>query len=176
MDKVIYFEPEAKKRICSGKVYQEFLDYAFSKANYFMLVYINYSGKGYSKKCKYFENKLERFKVKRRTDPNWPGILETYGDSTSYKAMFYYTCNESKEVLKEVDSLDDWSGKKPSHLAFFIGEQCWFYSVGNESIAAIIHASQEDIVFLSSQGLAKPEHAFIDKDNYYDSFKEPGLI
>lgn len=40
MDKIIFFKGE-DQRIdhCCGQVYYDFLDYAFSRADYFMLVY-----------------------------------------------------------------------------------------------------------------------------------------
>ena len=176
MDKVIFFNRDSKEGFCTGNKYLNFIDYAFGKTDSFMLVYINYYAKGYSKTQKYFRDKLKRFKIKSRTDPNWPGIMELYGDSTSYKVVFYKNSEETKNILKEAKGLNDWSGRGPENLAFFIGNQCWFYSVSCENIAAVVHASEEDIAFLVSQNLAKREAAFIPKNNYIDTFDEPGLL
>ena len=173
MDKVIYFEnDDQRKDFCTDQVYYDFLDYAFSRSDYFMLVYINYYSEGYTKRQKYIKNALEKHKVKSRSNPSWPGTLQTECPNTTYKIVFYKNSEEAKAILKEVDCLSDWSGGYPEDLAFFKGNQCWFYSVGHEKIAAIIHADENDIVFLESRGLAKRENAFVPDDNYFDAYNE----
>lgn len=175
MDKVIFFNRGSEDSFCFGSAYHNFIDYAFEKADCFMLVYINYYAKGYSKTQKYCRDKLKKFKIKSRTDPNWPGILELLEGNTSCKVVFYKTSEEAKNILKEAKGLNCWSGVGPENLAFFIGSKCWFYSVSHENIAAIIHASKEDIDFVVSQSLANRENAYIPNDNYFDAFDEPGL-
>ena len=60
MDKVIYFDnQEQRMDSCSGQAYYNFLDYAFEQTDYFMLVYVNYYGKGYSKIMKHYRNLLK---------------------------------------------------------------------------------------------------------------------
>ena len=173
MDRVIYFKnDDQQKDYCRGEIYYDFLEYAFSKADYFMLVYVNYFGKGYTAKQKYFKKALEKFKVKSRSNPSWPGTLKTFARDTTYKIVFYKTCEEAKKVLREVDGLSDWSGPNPEDLAFFKGNQCWFYSVGHERIAAIIHANSLDVDFLESHDLANGAHAFVPKDDYFDAYDE----
>lgn len=174
MEKVIYFKnDEQKKDYCTGQIYFDFLDYAFSKNDYFMLVYINYYGKGYTSKQKYFKDALKKYKVKSRNNPKWPGTLQQNCPNTTYKIVFYKTENEAKEILKKVMSLSDWSRPSfPEDLAFFKGNQCWFYSVGHEKIAAIIHATEEDINFLATNGLAEKHKAYIPNDNYFSAYDE----
>ena len=169
MDKVIYFDSTH----CDGNQYFNFLDYAFQKSNCFMLVYVNYYGKGYTSKQKYFRNALEKYKIKSRTNPKWPGTLKTYSAGSTYKIVFYKTEPKAKDILKEVQSLFDWSRPScPEYLAFFIDKQCWFYSVGHEKIAAIIHADEEDLNFLEYEGIALQKNAFLPKDNYFQLYDE----
>ncbi len=173
MNKVIYFNNDDQRiDFCTGQVYYDFLDYAFKKTDYFMLVYINYYSEGYTKRQKYIKNALKKFKVKSRTNPSWPGTLKVVCPNTTYKIVFYKNCEEAKSILKEVDCLSAWSGGNPEDLAFFKGNQCWFYSVGHEKIAAIIHADENDLVFLEEKGLAKRENAFVAQDDYFDAYDE----
>lgn len=47
MDKYIYFnDTKEGELLCSGEAYHNLIDYAFSQADYFMLVFVNYYGKG----------------------------------------------------------------------------------------------------------------------------------
>lgn len=171
MDKIIFFNDTASTA-CTGQLYYDFLDYAFSQADYFMLVYVNYYGKGYTNEQKYFKNALKKFQIKSRSNPSWPGTLKTICSNTTYKIIFYKTTNDAKEILKKVDALNDWSRGKPEDLAFFKGNQCWFYSVGHEKIAAIIRANATDIEFLNSKGLASKKEAFVPTNNYFDAYDE----
>ncbi|MBE7067379.1 MAG: hypothetical protein E7385_07505 [Ruminococcaceae bacterium] len=171
MDKIIFFENE-KTEQCAGENYYAFLDYAFQNTDCFMLVYVNYYNQGYSKKMKYYKNILNKYKVKSRSNPSWPGVLETYCPNTTYKIVFYKTDPEAKEILKQVDKLSAWSRPSyPEDLSFFKGNQCWFYSVGHEGIGAILHAREEDIDFVASLKLAKREDA-LTYDSYYDACDE----
>lgn len=173
MDKVIFLNntvPNSNGYI--DRKYCAFLDYAFSKTDFFMLVYVNYYNKGYSKHQKYFRDALNKYKVKTRTNPSWPGTLKSICPNTSYKIVFYKTTEEAKNILKEVSHISAWTRGYPEDLAFFIGNECWFYSVGHENIAAVIHASEEDINFLESNGLANRKDAYIPKDNYFDAYDE----
>ena len=121
MDKVIFFENNNQSEcLCSGDIYFHFLDYAFECADFFMLVYVNYYGKGYSAIMKDFKKKLEAFKVKVRTNPCWPGTPGTYSVNTTYKVVFYRTDPKAKNILKTVTSLSDLSCPiYPQDLAFF---------------------------------------------------------
>ena len=103
MEKVIYFNNGEKD--CNGQLYVDFLDYAFSKSDFFMLVYINYNGKGYTKRQKNFKQSLKSFQVKSRTNPKWPGTLQTSSQNTTYKVIFYKTEQKAKDILKEVSGL-----------------------------------------------------------------------
>ena len=161
MEKIIYFNNDNQtKDYCSGQIYFDFLDYAFARTDYFMLVYINYYGKGYTERQKHFKDALKKFKVKSRTNPKWPGTLSSASKNTTYKVIFYRTDLKAQDILKEVSKLSDWERPcLPEDLAFFKGNQCWFYSVGHEKIAAIIHATEEDIDFVDSKGLSSnPKH------------------
>ena len=173
MDKIIYFENNnPNTSICSGSLYFEFLDYAFNCADYFMLVYVNYYGKGYSSIMKEFSKKLQKFKVKSRSNPSWPGTQSTYSHKTTYKIVFYRTDLEAKEILKTVSSLNMWSSPTyPQDLAFFKKEECWFYSVGHENIAAILRPTDEDYCFVEKKGLAHRRNAK-PLGEYYDSYNE----
>lgn len=76
MDKIIYLENKNQKDNCfSGQAYKNFLDFAFERTDYFMLVYVNYNNKGFTSEMKYFQKKLLPYKVKNRTNPSWPGTL-----------------------------------------------------------------------------------------------------
>lgn len=173
MDKVIYFYNDQQTDVCSEQTYFDFLDYAFKETDYFMLVYVNYYNKGYSKIMKSFQNRLEPYKVKTRSNPSWPGVLNTYCPNTTYKIVFYNNNPEAKSILKQVTKLSDWSAPSyPQDLAFFKKNNCWFYSVGHEKIAAIIHATDKDLDFVASKNLADIQKAFTPKDNYYDAYNE----
>lgn len=168
MDKIIFFKGEDQRidHRC-GQVYYDFLDYAFSRADYFMLVYVNYYGNGYTAAQKYFKNALNAFKVKSRTNPSWAGTPRTYCPNSTYKIVFYRTDPAAKEILKEVDHLSAWSCPSyPEDLSFFIGNQCWAYSVGHENIQGIIHANKQDIEFAVSHGLAD----YSDVRPYYSGY------
>ena len=92
MNRVIYFDNENQKRDrCEGNIYRKFLDYAFDRTDFFMLVYVNYQGKGYSKKMKLFQTALRPYQVKIRRNPSWPGVLNTFSPQTTYKIIFYKT-------------------------------------------------------------------------------------
>lgn len=173
MDKVLYFKNDDQQRdYCVGKTYRDFLEYAFARTDYFMLVYVNYCGKGYTKIMKSFMEELKPFQVKRRSNPSWPGTT-TYCPNTAYKVVFYRNCAQAKEILCKVDRMSAWTCPSyPQDLAFFKGDQCWFYSVGHEKIAAVIHAGYEDISFLAENGLAAPEEAFTPRDNFFDAYDE----
>ena len=176
MDKILYFFEDDRAGACKGQIYYDFLDYAFQKADYFMLVYKNYYGKGYTEQQCYFLERLNKFKVKSRTNPSWPGTLKTFCPDTTYQIVFYKTEPESKEILKEAECLSHWSRPNmPEDLAFFIGERCWFYSVGHEEIAGIIHADEADVEFLEGKGLSSRENLIDHLDDYYLQYDEEGL-
>ena len=78
MDKYVFLESEYRGMdmrsgwiqhnyydACSGQAYYDFIDYAFSICDYFMLVYVNYCGKGFPKTMKtsvykgYKQDKIE---------------------------------------------------------------------------------------------------------------------
>lgn len=173
MDKVIYFSNNTRN-FDSTQAYFDFIDYAFSQTDYFMLVYVNYYGKGYSPKMKYYKKILQPYQIKTRTNPSWPGVLNTCCANTTYKVIFYKNNEKAKEILKTVSNISDWSRPHyPEDLAFFKGNQCWFYSVGHEKIAAIIHASDEDITFVHEKGLANKEKAYIPEEQYFSAYDEP---
>lgn len=174
MDRAISFNHDDQYRdLCTGAVYRRFLDYAFSRTDFFMLVYANYDGKGYTKIMKSFLQELKPFQVKRRCDPSWPGTPATDCSNTTYKIVFYKNCAQAKEILGKVDCLSAWTRPfYPQDLAFFKGNQCWFYSVGHERIAEIIHATDEDISFLEENGLANREDAYTPKNNWFDTYNE----
>lgn len=169
--KLIYLN--RNDNICSGRTYDSFLNYAFSKTDYFMLVYVNYYGKGYTSQMKQFEKQLKPFEVKRRTNPSWPGTLETFSPNTTYKVVFYQTDDMAKKVLKNVNGLFDWTRPlNPQDLAFFKRNKCWFYSVAHEGIAAIMNADEEDFAFLEKNGLAKRENSIEKKDDVFLKYNE----
>lgn len=156
MEYIVYFDNKNQATdCCDGQVYLDFLEYAFSVTDYFMLVYVNYYGKGYTRVMKDFDKRLRPFKIKRRTNPSWPGTLDTYAVNTTYKIVFYRTCDESRKILQAVEKLSDWSAPLyPQDLAFFQGNKCWFYSVGHEKIGGIIRATPQDVEFLNNNKLA----------------------
>lgn len=174
MDKIIYFDNDNQLvDRCSGQTYFDFINYAFLETDFFMLVYVNYYGKGYTKVMKSFMKELDSSKVKRRTNPRWPGTLKTDCRDTTYKIVFYRNTAEAKEILKRVTCLSDWSSPSyPQDLAFFKGNQCWFYSVGHEKIGAIIHATDKDLDFVEANGLAMRDSAYKPQSNYFDSYDE----
>lgn len=131
-----------------------------------MLVYVNYYGKGYSKAMNFFRKALKPYQIKSRTNPSWPGTLNTFCDNTTYKIIFYKNDPEPKEILKKVNKLSEWSSPAyPQDLAFFKGNICWFYSVGHEKIGGIINATDEDIDFVLSKLLAFSSDVFEQRDN-----------
>lgn len=158
---------------CSGDVYSRFIDYAFEESDFFMLVYVNYYGKGYTKVMKKFRDELQPFVVKSRSNPSWPGTLETYCPNTTYKVIFYRKDEKAKEILKTVDRLSTWSCPSyPQDLAFFKGNNCWSYSIGHEVMGGLIDPTEKDILFLEENGLASRSNIEIDTDNYYSAYDE----
>ena len=173
MDMVIYFDNENQTEDrCAGQVYFDYLDYAFAKCDYFMLVYVDYYGEGYTEKQCFFKRALEDFTVKIRTNPSWPGTPAQEIRNTTYDIVFYKATNDAKAILKSVSCLSAWSRPHyPEDLAFFIGNKCWAYSVGHEKIAAIIHANEADLDFVESNGLARRASAFIPEGANYEYYK-----
>ena len=182
MDKTVCFktDPTENDTCCSGQTYRDFLDYAFDKFDHFMLVYINYGGKGYKKNKKYFRNKLEPFKVYSRSDPMWPAYYsssELDDPDSTFKIVYYKTDPAAKEILKEVDRLSDWSRfNNPEDLAFFKNGQCRFFSDGHERTAEFLHADEQDIDFLLSTGLADESCIKKYDPQKYDHCDEKGLM
>ena len=174
MRKIVYINDGSRNSdACSGEKYFDFLDYAFSKTDFFMLVYVNYYGKGYSQKKKYFKKALEPFKIKSRNNPSWPGTINTFCRDTTYKVVFYRNDPRAKSILKEASSLSSWKRPEyPEDLAFFNGNRCWFYSVGHENISAIIDADEEDIYFLKSKGISSIDNVRIHEDSCFDQYDE----
>lgn len=77
--------------------------------------------------CKTNSKELKPFRVKSRTNPSWPGVLETYCPNTTYKINFYHCCDESKIFLHEFDKLSDWSRPRNAEdLAFFKNNSAGF--------------------------------------------------
>ena len=179
MDKIIFFstDPETNDTYCRGQKYREFIDHAFSKFDHFMLVYINYGGRGYKKSKKYFKKKLEPFKAYSRSDPMWPAYYsssELDDPDSTFKIVFYRTDPAAKDILKEVDSLSDWSRYgNPEDLAFYKNGQCRFFSDAHERTACFLHADMEDIDFLISNGLAGAENIKEYDPEKYDHCDEP---
>ena len=174
MRRVIYFNEKAQQANSSCKTdYCAFLDYALCKTDYFMLVYKNFYGKGYGKNQNEIKQALAEFQIKKRTNPKWPGVPYTNAPNTTYQVIFYRNCPEAFRILKKVDKISDWNAPLfPSDLAFFVGNRCWFYSVGHEKIAAIIDASEEDIVFVEKNGLACKKDIIFYDGEYFEQFDE----
>ena len=174
MRRVIYFNEKAQQaNYCCKTDYCAFLDYALCKTDYFMLVYKNFYGKGYGKNQEDIKQALAKFQIKKRTDPKWPGVPFTNASNTTYQIVFYKNCPEAFEILKIVEKISDWNSPMfPSDLAFFVGNRCWFYSVGHEKIAAIIDASEEDIMFVEKNGFACREDIINYDGDYFNQFDE----
>ena len=170
----IYFENNGQRKdYCVGSAYYNFLDYAFEETDFFMLVYVNYYGKGYSKIMREFKKALKPYKIKSRTNPSWPGTLATYCWNTTYKIIFYKNDVKARDILKKVDRLSAWSCPSyPQDLAFFKGNQCWSFSVGHEKIAGIIDPTDKDLDFLEENGLALRTDVEIERSDYFDAYNE----
>ena len=80
---------------CSGPAYQLFLDYAFTQADFFMLAFVNYYGKGLPARARQARAQLAPFRVRSRTNPSWPGTPETCCPNTTYKINVYRCCGGS---------------------------------------------------------------------------------
>lgn len=173
MDKVVFFKnDDYRTDYCCGQIYYDFLDYAFSQTDFFMLVYSNKKKKGYSSIMKHFKDALRQYKVKSRTNASWAGTLGRIDPVYDYTVIFYRTDPAAKEILKEVDRLSAWSCPSyPEDLSFFKGNQCWAYSVGHEIIQGIIHANKQDIDFVVKHGLADYSDV-TPYDSFYDDFDE----
>lgn len=175
MESILYFENKNQEMdYCSGKAYYAFIDYAFEQSDYFMLVYVNYNRKGYTRFTKEIKGLLEPFKVKSRSNPSWLGTLKTYTPNSDYKIVFYRNAERAKDILKRVSCVSEWSRPfNPEDLAFFKKNKCWFYSVGHEKIAAIINPTDSDIIFLNSNNiLLHNMNINLSKIDYYKQFDE----
>lgn len=168
MGKIINFENG-----CSGKAYSDFIDYAFSKTDFFMLVYVDYYCEGYSPQKATIRKALKPFEVKVRTNPSWPGTPGRVDGlkKSSYEVVFYKNNEAAKSILKSVNNIYDWSPPDfPEDLAFFKNNQCWFLSIGHEEMASIIDPDKEDIRFLLDNGLTYYDFAHEEYE-----YEEPGL-
>lgn len=144
-NKVLYIDN------CRNEKYMSFVDYAIKSSDYFMLVYINYYSKGLSKTAKEIKKSLKPFQVKKRTNASWPGTPSTYCRDTTYQVIFYKTDTKTTQILKSSNALTAWKNPIfPQDLAFFRGNDCWFYSVTHENIFAFINPSEKDIEFLNT--------------------------
>ena len=180
MKKEIFFKKEI-----SEKEYFEFIDYAFSKADYFMMVYGSAPNYGYTYHEKRFKKALEKFKVKSRTGTDCPGLYE-FNHEAKYKIVFYKTSLEAREIFKEISKevVGTYNssgyhrhglGLFLANLSFFKKDDCWFYSSMEEE-AVIIEADKSDIKFALENGLAAPEDIIVDNEKkFYCYHKEPGL-
>ena len=101
---------------CSGPAYQLFLDYAFTQADFFMLAFVNYYGKGLPARARQARAQLAPFRVRSRTNPSWPGTPETCCPNTTYKINVYRCCDAAKQVLQAADRLSDWSRPKNARI------------------------------------------------------------
>lgn len=173
MEKKVDFWPDGYP--FDGEGYQRFLDYAFATSDFFMLVFVAYQGHMTQQK-KALREELRPYKVKRRTDPSWPGTLVTYSINTRYQVTFYRTDPQAKAIVKRIHSLYAWNRQfLPQDLAFFRGDQCWFASVAHEQMAFLLHATKEDITLMTEIGAIKPgdvEPMTDDDLTYYAQFDE----
>lgn len=175
MNNILLFENNCSKSdYCKNEAYHAFIDYAFAESDYFMLVYVNYNQKGYSKFSKEVKSLLNPFKVKCRTNPYWPGTMGTFALNTKYKIIFYKNDERAKAILKLVDCISDWSRPfNPEDLAFFKKNSCWFYSVGHEKISAIINPTEKDKLFLKSKNIPFfTSKISLESYDYYKQFDE----
>ena len=175
MEKIADFYTDDNGSFCRGEAYRAFIDYAFEKTDYFMLVYVNYFGHGYTKEQKYFKKALWPYRVCSRTNPVWPGSPGVESANTTYKIMFYKNDPKAKEILKEKNSVTEWSWGSPEDLAFFKGSTCWFCSTGHEGLATVIHADEEDVEFLDTLGLINRNRLTSKDMEWYDFCNEPML-
>ncbi len=175
MEKVAYLNMDESGSYCRGEAYREFIDYAFEKTDYFMLVYVNYYGHGYNKTQKHFKKALWPYRVCSRTNPVWPGSPGVESPNTTYKIMFYRNDPKAKEILKEKGSVSEWAWGSPEDLAFFKGSTCWFCSTGHEGFATVIHADEEDLAFLEKRGLVFRLSQSSEEMEWYDFCNEPML-
>ncbi len=175
MDKIAYLDMDKKDDDRTGEVYRAFIDYAFEKTDYFMLVYINHFGHGYTKDQKYFKKALWPYRVCSRANPVWPGSPGVESPNTTYKIMFYRNDPRAKEILKEKSAVSEWTWGSPEDLAFFKGSTCWFCSTGHEDLATVIHADEEDIAFLDQYDLIYEYGTTREEIEWYDFCNEPML-
>ena len=175
MKKIAHFNMDMNGSFCRGDAYRAFVDYAFEKTDYFMLVYINYYGHGYTKEQKYFKKALWPYRVCSRTNPVWPGSPGVDSPNTTYKIMFYRNDPKAKEILKEKNSISEWGWGSPEDLAFFKGSTCWFCSTGHEGLATVIHSDEEDVTFLEKLGIVCEFSSDPEEMEWYDFCNEPQL-
>lgn len=157
-------------RECKNRQYESFLEYALKSTDYFMLVYINYYNHGYSKTIKEIRSELAPLKVKRRSNPQWPGTPNTYCKDTTYQVVFYKNAPCAKSVLLKVRDLLGWKSPMfPEDLAFFRGNECWFYSVAHEGVAMVVNPNNEDILFFKQLDVYKEENLTNYAIRYYEA-------
>lgn len=158
---------------CEGRQYELFLDYALSSTDYFMLVYKNYYNHGFSKPLKEIRSKLAPLKIKRRSNPQWPGTPGTYCRDTAYQVVFYKNDSCAKDVLLKAEDIFGWrSPLFPEDLAFFRGNECWFYSVAHEKIAMVVEPNDEDITFFKRLGLYEDTNLTNHAIRYYEELQK----
>ena len=158
--------------VCCGEAYQKFLDFCFENYDYFMLVYVNDMGKGFTAEQKNFLQKLKPFMVKSRSKPTqWPGTI-CRAKSTKFKIVFYKTCEQAKQILKAFNSISDWLYPDPEDLAFFKGNQCRFYSVTHEIVAGFCYATEREQSFVETAGIRVYEERYDSQITDYEILPE----
>lgn len=161
---------------CCGKVYLDFLDYAFLHSDYFMLVYVNRVNKGNNSQMEYYKKVLAPYEIKCRTNPFWAGVwmyVSNVNDN-QYEIVFYRNAPEAKNILGKVYKLSDWvAPTHPQDLAFYKGNQCWFLSIAEIKDGIFIHPTEEDFDFAESHGLAQRTDAFeAPTKEFYSAYDE----
>ena len=149
--------------------YRKVIEYAFSRASHFMLVYFYETNKGTTPQMKEMKSQLAPYKVKTRHNSEWPGTKCSFAKNYYHcDVVFYKTVPETKEILLAKETFGGWDYRiHPQDLAFFKGGTCWFYTTMHEKMATCIRASKEDICFFESVGITSktcvqkvPEHFF----------------
>lgn len=139
-----------------SNLYENFLDYAFTRTNCFAFVCTRRKGQKYSENIKLIQQDLSFCKIKSKRIVSW--LNKSYNSSQHESTVFYYKNTEkAKNILKKINNLDNWNYfcgfKNPQDLSFFYDENCWFNLDGEMHRCIIIDPNENDIQFLKENDI-----------------------
>lgn len=133
----------------------------------------------FEKNSSKFAESLEKYLIKQRHNPEWPGtkVFDDEGmmnDQYTYDINFYSINPYTKEKLLSINSLYSWKYPYyPQDLAFFKNGKCLLASTAHEEMCEIYCEDEEEYNYLKSIGIEFLEDKFIptpQDELYYEEY------